>query len=192
MWAYVDAVTHYLPDGCENAYKALLNNPDITDQELADLIEPPIKIISHANKHIGMSDNPRDEYEKYMHKVGADELPDDVDPLFSEDTGLYLRISPFTRPTEIKAFIDKYYDKEMWPHLKKQPIWETKQSKYMNDRNSKLRKTVGYGEEAKQLIIALHAEGKKSPEIENILQEKFGESPTQSNIRQIISKAKQK
>ena len=192
LWAYGDIVSNYLPDGCDDAYTALLNTPGITDQELANLIKPPVEIISHVNKHLGLSSNPELAYDKYMHRSGADELPDDVDPLFKDDTSLYLRIAPKTKPTEIKSFIDKYYDDEMWPHLQTQPIWDTKRSKYMDNRNSKTRQTVAYSEAAKHRILALHAEGKKSPKIADIIADEFDLYLSESNIRKIISVLKKK
>lgn len=191
FWALYDIVPNYLPDGCGEAYTALLNNPDITDQELADLIEPPIKIISHVSKHLGPDENPSEAYERYMHRIGNDDHPDDVDPLFEEDTSLYLRIAPHTKPTEINAFITKYYDKEMWPHLQTQPAWDTKQSKYMDDRNSKMRQAVADNEPIKQRILALHSEGNKSPKIAAVIADEFNEHINQANIRKIISIAKQ-
>lgn len=192
LWAYGDIIDGYLPDGCEDAYSAFLYNPDITDEELAELIKPPIEIISHVNKHVGLNSDPDKAYERYMHRIGADEMPDEVDPLFSQDTGLYLRIAPHARPTEIKAFITKYFDDEMSPHLEKQPIWDTKQSKYMDDRKSKTRQVIADNEPLRQRILALHAEGKKSSAIAEVIDSEFGIHYDSSYIRKIISDAKRK
>jgi hypothetical protein len=192
LWAYGGIVDNYLPDGCNDAYTALLNTPEITDQELANLIKPPIEIISHTNKHFGLVESPGKAYENYMHRIGADDHPEDVDPLFEDDTSLYLRIAPHTNPTEIKAFITKYYDKEMWPHLQTQPVWDTKQSKSMDDRNSKTRQAVGDNEPIKHRILALHGEGKKSPEITSIIDDEFKKYIDQAYVRKIISDNKQR
>jgi len=189
---FYGTITNHLPDGCDKAYLALLKNPDLTRQELVDLIEPPIKIISHAHKAIGLSNNPTEAYEQYMHKIGADELLYDAAPLHFEDTALYLRIDPFTKPGEIKDFIDKYYDSEMWKLLQTRPDWETEQSPYITKRNSKLRQTVGDNEEIIHKILALKAEGKKSPAIAEAIADEFDKHFDQAYIRRIISDRKQK
>lgn len=191
MYAYFDAIGNYLPDGCDKAYDAFLKNPDITDQELADLIEPPVEIISHVNKHVGLKDNPSEAYKKYMHLAGADELPEDVDELFVGDTGLYLRIAPHTNRTEIKEFITKYYEKEMLPHLREQPIWDTKKSKYMDDPNSKTRRAIAENGPILQRILALRAEGKKYSEIVIVVDKEFGKYIEVQNMRKMVSNAKQ-
>lgn len=189
MWAIN---TNEMPDGCSAAYVALLKNPKITEQELVDLIESPVKIISHVHKSIALNDNPNDAYESYMHKIGADGLLDDVDPLYYDDTALYLRIDPFTKPTVIKDFITKYFDNEMWPLLQTQPGCAIEQSKYIVDRNSKLRDVVCDNAAIIHSILALHSDGNKSRAIADTIQDEYGEIYTQSYIRQIISDNKQR
>ena len=192
LWAMGDMVNNYLPHGCDKAYSALLDNPDISEQELVDLIEPPIEIISHADKHIGLNKNPSAAYQRYMYRVVDEAQPDDVDPLFEGDTSLYLRIAPYTKPTEIINFITTHYEKEMWPHLQTQPNWDNSRSEYLTKRNSVLRQSVADSEPLLQRILVLHAEGKKSPAIAKIISTEFGKDIDQANIRKMISQANKK
>lgn len=189
VWVWWDVNEEYLPDGCEDAYKALLNNPGINDQELANLIKPPIEVISHTDKYLGPNKDPSSAYKRYMHKAGNDDHPEDVDPLFYDDTSLYLRIEPWTNPTEIKAFVAHYYEKEMWPHLQQQQEWKNQKSRYLTDRNAKLRQAVASNVSIRQRVIALKNEGKKSPEIISIIYKEFGEYLTPSNVRKLASQA---
>lgn len=191
-WVMADVVKDYLPDGCDEAYAALLNTPGITDQELVDLIMPPIEIISPIHKSVGLSTNPEKAYERFIHRIGGDELADDVDPLFFNDAGLYLRISPLTTVTELREFISKYFEEEMEPHLGEQPIGDTKYSAYMNNPNSKLRRAVARKEPRNQRILELKAVGKSAREIREIILEEFDEYIDDQNIRKIISIAKKK
>lgn len=189
MWVWWGVNEEYLPDGCERAYEALLNTPGITDQELVNLITPPVQIISHADKYLGPNKDPHNTYERYMYKIGGDNYPEDADPLFYDDPTLYLRVDPFTNPTEIKAFVTNYYEKEMWPYLQKDREWKNQESKYLTDRKAKLRQAVVKNVSLQQRVASLKSEGMKNSDIVTAVHKEFGEYLTPTKLRKLIQQA---
>jgi hypothetical protein len=98
-----------LPEGCSTAFARMLTIPEPTEAELIGLIESPITIIDHVNRMVLPEDTESVSYRKIMHFEGRRES--NFEPEYLEtDNGVYLRISPYTNKTELRAFIDEFFD----------------------------------------------------------------------------------
>lgn len=98
-----------LGQNMDKLIKLQLANPEATDDELLNQITPAMRFINYGIGEVQPSDNPTEEFEAnerlnrlYIEKRGVD--------LTRSKESTYLLIPPNTTKSELKSFIDEYYD----------------------------------------------------------------------------------
>ena len=98
-----------LGQNMDNLIKLELQNPDAADNELLNQIMPSMRFINYGVGEVQPSDKPQEEYEAnerlnklFMEKRGVD--------LTRTKELTHLLIQPNTTKSELKSFIEDYYD----------------------------------------------------------------------------------
>ncbi|HSX16111.1 MAG TPA: hypothetical protein VLF40_04940 [Candidatus Saccharimonadales bacterium] len=169
-----------IPWECVQAYYYHILHPDALDTKLLEQIKSPIEYISHAHGVRGPHKDPAWYYKDTV-------LPEEV-PAKTSDAHGYLQIlaAPNTSATELKAFIDKEYDRNL-KQLATHPVLGAEE--YQPAKLFKPGARVSRSDSAaiRHEIIRLHNKGLKSPQIREEIGAKFDRLYDESNIRKIIA-----
>jgi hypothetical protein len=176
-----------LPEDCWDAVNLKLKNPQASDEELIAAIKSPVEYISNFYKVRGPASDPKERYEDERWRVERRIETYGTDKAY-EDTGVYLRITPFTSLSEVQSFI-----KSNWAEIEPLLGKANHESDGLFDPE-KLKPGVtrlrdrGKREAIDAHIVELHSEGNRSPVIRLKVHDKYGIWIDESNIRAIVSR----
>jgi hypothetical protein len=169
-----------LPWECIQAYYYHINYPEADDNELLEHITSPIEYVSHSH---GVWGPHKDPAQNYKAKMLADRAPAKTSDAYKR---LQILIAPNASVTEVKAFMDKYYDRDL-KRLAEHPVpgVEDYQPEKLVKPGARVHSPAGAA--IRHEIIRLHNKGLKSPAIREEIDRKFGRLYDEPNIRKIIS-----
>lgn len=180
---------HGLPPECWDAVTHKLKNPNATDEELMERIESPVEYISNFYKVRGPAKDVGARYNEERWKIerkievyGTDRAP--------EDTSVYIKVSPFTSITEVQSFIkDQWQDIQLLLEKTNNESDGTFDPVLLKSGATRLRDR-GKREEVDAFIVEQHTQGSKSPQIRDLVHDKYGIWIDEANIRKIVSRSR--
>lgn len=147
--------------------KSLLANPDATDDELLNKINPSMRFINYGVGEVQPSDNPKEEFQanerlnrQFIEKRGVD--------LTKTKELTYLLIPPNTTKNELKSFVDEYYDDAV-------RLISVGEAYFESDKNTKQRITrITEDSIIDERIYELRSDGILPKDIAPLIKAEFG------------------
>lgn len=155
-----------LGQGMDKLIKLQIARPDVTDNELLNVISPTVRFINYGVGEVQPSDDPKAEFKanERLNKLYVDNKNTDI----SRGKELtYLLIPPNTTKDELKDFIDEYYENAEYMIKAGEPYFKS-------DKNTKKRITkITEDSIIDERIYELRSDGVYPKSIANLINFEF-------------------
>lgn len=191
---------HNIPTECIDAVKLYLSSPNLSEEEYAKIVKPPLEIIDFWNSkwhRLKRGENSAETMQEFKGLLMADGYTSldtytghGISSAFLKQFGrsLLIKIEPGTTITELREIID-----ELWPAIERELIGRDPNTSPNKPYQKRVDKPPSSKQqEAKKIMIKMRAQGHKYSEITKYLDDNGFGWYDEPNIRKLVSLVKKR